>query len=96
MARVQIAAEPMMIIDLYNKVAVAAGVDPDKVKNYDCTKIRVAENLQDAVVEKYKQECRDYKLAFGMDWVCFGPKVDKDLEDGVVEYEDEFMKMEVE
>ena len=66
--RVTIDAEPMTIMELYNKVAVAAGLNPDDVESFDCTKILVAKNLQDAVIEKYKQHCRNWMLAFGMDW----------------------------
>lgn len=97
MARVKITAEPTTIMELYNKVAVAAGVDPDKVETYDCTKILVAKDLQDAVYAKYEQEINPYEVnvAFGMDWCCYGPKTDEGLEDGTVEYEDEFFKMEV-
>ena len=90
--RVTIDAEPMTIMELYNKVAVASGINPDDVESFDCTKITVAKNLQDAVIEKYKQECRDWKLAFGMDWCCYGAKTDDTLDDGVVEYDEGFMK----
>ena len=90
--RVQIEAEPMTIMELYNKVAVAVGIDPEDVTSYDCRKILVARNLQDAVIEKYRQNFSDYKLAFGMDWCCYGPKCEETLEDGVVEFEDGFME----
>lgn len=94
MNRVTIDAEPMTIMELYNKVAIAAGVNPDDVKSFDCTKILVARNLQDAVIEKYRQCCNDYRLAFGMAWCCYGPKTEDTLEEGTVEYEDDFLKLE--
>lgn len=97
MNRVKILAEPMTIMELYNKVAEAAGLDPVQVKTYDCTKISVAIDLRDAVRARYEQEIgtEGAGIAFGMDWITYGPKAEETLEDGTAEYEDGFFKMEV-
>lgn len=78
------------IPELYDLVAKTAGKNPDKCK-YDCTKIRCASNFADEIEEAYKIKFpTEYRMAFGMNWVCYGPKVDESLKNGVVEIEEGF------
>ena len=91
--RVTIEVEPMTINEIYERTATASGINPDKVAMYDCTKVRVATNIMQAVIEWYKAQSSDYKMAFAMHWLCYGAKEDDTLEDGTVEYDDGFFEM---
>lgn len=78
------------IQELYDVIARTAGKNPDKCK-YDCTKIKVAPNFADEIEAAYKELYpNDYKFAFGMHWVCYGPKVDEGLRHGIVKLEEGF------
>ena len=76
---------------LYDAVARAMGKNPDDC-HYDCTKISVATNFADEIEEAYKERYpNDYKFAFGMHWVSYGPKADESLKDGEIEVEEGFI-----
>ena len=79
------------IMDFYNAIAEQLGYDKDKV-HYDCTKIEVSEARQEAVEEYYKaNDSTDWELAFGMHWVCYGPKVNHDLQGDEIEIGEKFI-----
>ena len=93
MITVEITNMPMSIVDLYNYIAIKLGLDPEKC-HYDCTKINVSNGIFENVQEWYKQQCKnaDYKLAFGMDWCCYGPKADENLSGYNATIQDGFVK----
>lgn len=77
------------LVEFYDEVATQLGYDKDKVE-YDCTKICVAENIQDNFFAHYREENpelseSDLNMSVGMMLVCSGPKVDKNLKDNEVE-----------
>ena len=87
---------PLSIIELYDFIATALGYDTDAVR-YDCTKVSVSEDIADLVEEKYKQVAEqkgisDYRLSFGVDWCCSGPKVDSELDEKTIVVYDGFIK----
>ena len=92
MERVTILASPMTIVDLYDLVAIKLGYNHNAC-TYDCRKIEVAPNFADAIEKFYEKNFSDYKFRFGMDWVCFGPKVNEDLPDDTIEVEDGFIEV---
>ena len=77
--------KPLTIQDLYDKVAIYLGKD-EKSARYDCTKIRVSENIYN-MVEQIYGVCI---FSFAMDWLNYGPKVDESLKDYEVDIEDGF------
>lgn len=81
---------PMTITDIYDFTAMKLGHDYNKCR-YDCRKIEVAPSIADAVEEYYKRKFSDYKQQFGMDWVCYGPKVNESLPKDTVEIEEGFI-----
>ena len=83
------------LVEFYDKVATQLGYDKDKVE-YDCTKICVAQNIQDNFFAYYREENpqlseSDLNVNVGMMLVCSGPKVDKNLKDNEVEIFDGFI-----
>ena len=89
---------PLSITELYDYIATKLGYDKDKV-HYDCTKINVSTDIADLVEEKYKQIAREkglpddtWKMSFGMDWCCSGPKVDEKLDNGTIVVYDGFIE----
>ena len=77
------------LVEFYDEVATQLGYDKDKVE-YDCTKICVAQNIQDNFFAHYREENpelseSDLNMSVGMMLVCSGPKVDKNLKDNEVE-----------
>lgn len=92
MNTVKIVTPVTSIVGLYDAVARAMGFNPEKCE-YDCTKIKCASNFADEIEEAYKAKYpNDYKMAFGMHWVCYGPKVDEGLTDDTVIVEEGFFK----
>lgn len=73
---------------MYDMVARALGVDPRDVSTYDCKKIEVSEEIANAIEEAVYA---DDKVTFSMHWLCFGPKVNKELHSGEVRVEDGFI-----
>ena len=84
--------------ELYDAVAykaTAEGIIGAGEYRYDCTKIVVSNQIADLVEQYYQANCTsDWKLAFGMDWCCYGPKVDESLTGMEVEIQDGFFKEE--
>lgn len=88
--RYTIEVKVQSITKLYDSVAEAMGIDPSKVKSYDCRQILVSNEIANAVEESYGYTVED-KGRFGMAWLCFGPKVSEKLHDGEVEVEEGFI-----
>lgn len=91
--KINVRLKEEFIVELYDAVAREMGVDPSSVDKYDCTKISVSRERADCVENRYKREGGDWKLAFGMHWVCSGPKAIENLVGEEVEIEDGFIKM---
>lgn len=68
-----------IIIELYNRIALAQGINPthDDIR-YDCKKIDVSKRIMDEVFEYYKRDGVDEQTV-AMWWVCYGPKVNDTL-----------------
>ena len=92
MSTVVITTPVTSITELYDAVARAMGKNPDTCR-YNCTKIKCAVNFFYEIEEAYKAKgIPDYKSAFGMHWVCFGPKAVEDFKPGTVEIENGFFE----
>lgn len=81
---------------LYDCVAIAMGFNLNDIVSYDCKKIEVSSNIMHKVMDWYKDNYTDYKMQFSMEWVCFGPKENKDLPDNTVKVEEGFIKFKEE
>ena len=86
MTKVIINTPVTSITGLYDAVARAMGKNPDNCR-YDCTKIKCAMNFFDEIEAAHRD-----KSAFGMYWVCYGPKAVEDLKSGEVEIEEGFFQ----
>ena len=85
---------PEGIVDFYNAIALQLGYPDLDAIRYDCTKIEVSEERAEAVEEWYKSldpDGNEWKYAFGMHWVCSGPKTNKDLHGDEVIIEEGFI-----
>ena len=92
--------KPMSIIELYEAAAKEMGcANPSEIK-YNCTKINVAENIQDDFYEYYAEKIKeeqptlsenDIKTGITMLLVMSGPKVDNALKANEVEVFDGFI-----
>lgn len=88
--------EKESIVDFYNAVATQLGYNANAEDiRYNPNKINVSIDRSDLIEEKYKeigeQKGTDWKLAFGMDWVCYGPHAVENLKYSEVELEDGFI-----
>lgn len=92
--------KPMSIIELYEAAATEMGCIATSETKYDCTKINVAENIQDNFYEYYAQQARetdptlnesDIRVGTTMLLVMSGPKVDSTLKANEVEIFDGFI-----
>lgn len=89
------------LAEFYDTVATEMGCDDvSEINYYDCTKINVAENIQDGFYEYYANLARekdptvsenDIKTGITMLLVNSGPKVDKTLKANEVEIFDGFI-----
>lgn len=96
MTKMEIAVENRRaIIDIYDAVAKSEGLNPFDVANYDCREIWVSPQIQDAVIQYYKETFEgDWKEAFSMHWLVYGPKVDTNLSGGEIKYTEKFISLE--
>ncbi len=86
--------KPMSLTEFYDAVATEMGhTDTSEIK-YDCTKVNIAENIQDGFYEYYAQTARetdpvlsenDIKTGITILLAMSGPKVDSDLKANEVE-----------
>lgn len=77
----------------YENVAIESGYKLDGTEKFDCTKIEVAQNIQDEIFTYY-ETLGTGSLEIGMLWVCSGPKANVNFEDNEVEISDEFVVFE--
>lgn len=91
---------PCGITEFYEAVAKGIGHFNTSKLHYDCTKINIAENIQDKFYEYYAQQARetdptvsenDIKTGITMLLIKSGPKVDKTLKANEVEIFDGFI-----
>lgn len=91
---------PCGIVDFYDVVAKGLGKFGTREFKYDCTKINVAENIQDGFYEYYTQVARetdptlsesDIRTSITMLLAMSGPKVDSTLKANEVEVFDGFI-----
>lgn len=93
--KITVANKNYGLVEFYDEVATQLRYDKDKVE-YDCTKICVAQNIQDNFFAHHREENpelseSDLNTGVGMMLVCSGPKVDKNLKDNEVEAFDGFI-----
>lgn len=91
--RVKLKEAPQGIIHLYDMVARLMGNEDTSNLRYNCTKINVSQDISDVIELAYRTDAyiTDWKLAFGTDWCCYGPKVDESLPGATVEVQDGFI-----
>lgn len=82
------------IMELYNRIALAASVMPKDVKTYDCKKVCVSPKIQEEVFTYYKEEEKIEQMSISMWWVCYGPKATEDLTNHEVKVEDGWYTLE--
>ena len=82
------------LVKFYELIAAKLGYDiSDENIRYDCTKILIANNIQDGIYEAYRKEFpkefeqspRDAECQVTMILAASGPKVKKELPDYMVE-----------
>lgn len=87
------------LLPFYVYVAECMGYKDETVEIYDCRKILVAENVQDAIIEAYREKCPNEYAEYPMDVdqeimktlaIC-GPKMSEELLDNQVKVEDGFI-----
>lgn len=74
------------VVDLYNKVAEQMGYDYKECE-YDCREIEVSEDIEEEIRRNYEDP-----EEFGMIWIIYGPKMNKDLPENTVAISDKFIK----
>lgn len=79
------------LIEFYNAVANEMGYADTSELYYDCTKIDIAENIQNGFYEYYKGKGYD-TVSITMTLAISGPKVNQDLKANEVEVLDGFIK----
>ena len=82
------------IITFYENVAFKADIKllTSTKYSFDCTKINVGKNIQEALFEYMRKAGYD-KQDIGRAWCIYGPKVDENLGDDEVEFSDDFIKI---
>lgn len=87
------------LLPFYIYVAECMGYEGAEIESYDCTKIWVAENVQDAIMEAYREEFPTVYAKYPIDVdqeimsilaIC-GPKVNEKLSDNQVKVEAGFI-----
>lgn len=77
------------IVSLYETVAKLAGYRITDKTRFNCTKIRVPENVRENVYKWYKERgCEEWEVNMG--WLNGGPKADSTLPDDTVVIEEGF------
>lgn len=91
---------PCDLVSFYDVVAKGLGYFDTRERKYDCTKINIAENIQDDFFKYYTQAARetdptlsenDIRASIAMLLMCSGPKVDPTLKANEVEIFDGFI-----
>lgn len=98
--KILISAAPCGILEFYEQVAREIGYTSPSEIEYDCTKINIAENIQDGFYEYYTQIARetdlvlsesDIRTGITIRLAMSGPKVDPTLKANEVEIFDGFI-----
>lgn len=84
-------ADGISIGKLYDEVAGKLSDLPADYR-YDCTKITCGKGIYELVKTFYNSNYKDPNLAFGMDWLCYGPKLEEKLQPYEIEVLDGFIK----
>ena len=87
---------PCSLTDFYEEVAREMGYQNTSEIRYDCTKIDIAENIQDGFYEYYRTLAQDVpeseiNVGITMLLALSGPKVNRDLKANEVEVFDGFI-----
>jgi hypothetical protein len=92
--------KPMSLMEFYEAVATEMGYTDTSEIKYDCTKINIAENIQDGFYDHYAQTAKetdptlsvnDIKTGITMLLAMSGPKADTALKANEVEIFDGFI-----
>lgn len=76
--------------ELYNRIAVTLGLNPDEIR-YNCTKVLVSPIIQEEIFAYYENKGITSD-SYAMSWVCFGPKAVDTLDGYEVIVEDGWYK----
>lgn len=87
------------LLPLYIYVAEYMGYEDNAIEMYDCRKIWVAQNVQDAIIEAYRRRCPDEYAKHPMEvdqeiikiLAMGGPKMNRDLQNNQVKVEAGFI-----
>jgi len=85
------------LIDLYDRIATAAGHDSAKVKEYDCRKVEVSQDLFALMKSRCQEDHPDVDVStvnfeYNMMWCASGPKTRDDLARNEVIIDDGFFR----
>ena len=83
------------LLPFYVYVAECMGYEDEAIETYDCRKIWVAENVQNAIIEAYRGRCPDEYTEYPTEvnhkimriLAISGPKMNRDLQDNQVKVE---------
>ena len=98
--KIQISNKPCSLTEFYDNVAREIGIKPTSKTQYDCTKINVADNIQDGFYEYYLAltkakeiypNANDARVGITILLAMSGPKVDSTLKANEVEIFDGFI-----
>lgn len=73
------------IMDLYEMIATKSLGKVTEDTSYDCREISVSENIYDLMEGKHRS-C----IAFSIEWICYGPKIDYSLPENTVVIKENF------
>lgn len=96
--RIKVPHNNYSITGLYDTIATTMGYKNVNDLEYDCSKVNVANNIQDGIYEKYvelgkEQKLSEHEVRVGITMLLAisGPKVDENLVDDEVEVFDGFI-----
>lgn len=84
--------EGMPITQFYEFVATKANFNLEGNYTFDCTKINISKNIQDALF-KYMEDNGYPKEEICMIWCLYGPKAFEEFNDNTVELLDGFVNV---
>lgn len=80
------------LCNFYRTVAEMLGYEENEKTLYDCTRILVADNVQDAIIASYKAACSKVTTEQIITHLAiFGPKVAEDLKENEVVLQEGFV-----
>lgn len=92
MKKIKVAMREQSIVQFFDDVARELGYSEKQIEiaEYDCRKILVSEDRFNFIRRYYGDAGAE---AFGMSWVCYGPKTDETMIEEDVQVEDGFVKL---